>query len=175
MSGRSSNERDWLDESLLTDAQRARRQRKAEKRRARAEAKVTPPTDPTCVECGSMPERVKGDAIYPHRADLHMKSFWRCQCGAYVGCHPFTRVPLGRPAGPATRAARNAAHASFDALWRRKMERDGCGQQEAREAGYAWLAQQLGYEPGKCHIAWMTAEEAARVVEVCASLRRVAA
>jgi len=147
---------------------------RAERKRERREAKITP-CEPVCVECGRLAERVKGDRIYPHRADLHRKSFYRCECGAYVGCHPFTRIALGKPAGPATRAARNEAHRSFDALWRRKMDRDGCDQTQARNAAYAWLAEQMGLEPGCCHIGWMTADEARRVVEVCAPFQRRAA
>lgn len=146
----------------------------AQRRRERAEARITP-CEPICCECGSMAERVKGDRIYPHREDLHRKNFFLCGCGAYVGCHPFTRIALGRPAGPATRKARGEAHAAFDPMWRAKMAREGCDQATARAAAYAWLAGELGYEPGLCHIAWMTAEEAGRVVEACAPFRRSAA
>lgn len=143
------------------------KQRRAAKRRERREARITI-CEPICVECGKLAERVKGDRLYPNRPDLHPKSYFLCVCGAYVGCHPYTRLSLGRPAGPLTRQARNEAHATFDPLWRAKMAREGLPQHEAREAGYVWLAQQMGMEPGRCHIAWMTAEEARRVVEICA-------
>jgi hypothetical protein len=142
---------------------------RAEKKRARREAKITP-CEPICVECGSLAERVKGDRIYPHRPDLHVKSFYLCQCGAYVGCHPFTRIALGRPAGAETRKARNAAHEAFDRLWRRKMERDGCAQNEARGAAYGWLAGKLGVEATRCHIGWMDAPTARQVVQIVASI-----
>lgn len=39
----------------------------------------------TCAECNGRPVLVTGAVIYPHRADLHARSFWRCECGAYVG------------------------------------------------------------------------------------------
>jgi hypothetical protein len=123
--------------------------------------------EPLCAECGATAALVGGARIYPHRPDLYAKRFYLCDCGAYVGCHPGTEVALGRPAGPLTRKARERAHNCFDVLWRRKMRVEGVTQKVARNAGYAWLARELGYEPGKCHIGWMTAEEANRVVRLC--------
>ena len=106
----------------------------------------------TCAECGGSDiVCVSGETIYPYRPDLHARWYWRCACGAYVGCHRDTQEPLGTPAGPATRQARNQAHAAFDALWRRKMARDGCSKRVAREAGYGWLAQQMGLDPSEAH------------------------
>jgi hypothetical protein len=137
-----------------------------QRRRAKREALIEP-CEPVCVECDKLAALVKGDRIYPHRTDLHAKNFFLCECGAYVGCHPFTRIALGRPAGPMTRRARNSAHNAFDILWRRKMRLTGCSQGEARNAAYRWLAEQLGYEQGKCHVAWMTAPEARAVVRLC--------
>jgi len=136
------------------------------RRRAQREAKITH-CEPVCVECGAMANLVKGDAIYPHRRDLHAKNFYLCDCGAYVGCHPFTRLALGRPAGELTRKARSRAHNCFDILWRRKMRVEGCAQNVAREAAYRWLAGQLGYPEGACHVGWMTATEAHAVVALC--------
>lgn len=121
-----------------------------------------------CQECGQAAGMVDGRAIYPHRPDLFAKMFWRCDCGAYVGCHPGTIIALGTPCGPETRAARNAAHAALDPLWRRKIQRDGVPRHEARGAAYAWLADQLSMRPEDCHIAMMDQATARRVVEVCA-------
>lgn len=123
-----------------------------------------------CGECGKPAGLVSGELIYPHRPDLHAKPFWRCcACQAYVGCHPGTFRPLGTPCGPSTRAARSKAHAAFDPLWRRKMQRDGCQQHVARGAAYKWLAGQLGIDPLKCHIGMFDASTALRVAEICAS------
>lgn len=128
-----------------------------------------------CLECGASAALVSGADIYPHRPDLHHKPFWRCGCGAYVGCHPGTRVALGTPCGPATRAARNAAHAAFDPLWRRKIERDGMQKHEARGAAYKWLAEQLSIPADDCHIALMDEATARQVSAVCAPYLRSAA
>ncbi len=115
-------------------------------------------TIPTCIECGSRAEIVGGSRIYPHRPDLYQKKFWLCGCGAYVGCHPGTREPLGSPAGPETRRARSAAHAAFDPLWRSGQMR--------RKAAYAWLSQALGVERNDCHIGMMDQDTAKRVVQL---------
>ena len=116
-----------------------------------------------CMECGAKASLVSGKEVYPHRPDLYSKKFWRCGCGAYVGCHGGGTQPLGYPAGPATRKARLAAHAAFDPLWKR-------GQMKRGQA-YRWLGEQLGQRPGETHISWMDAATATRVVEVCKAYR----
>lgn len=112
-----------------------------------------------CMECGDKAIMVGGKAIYPHRPDLYGKTFWRCQCGAYVGCHPGTTNPLGYPAGATTRRARSEAHAAFDPLWK--------GRKGARGDAYAWLSEAMGLPRGETHISWMNAAQARRVVAVC--------
>lgn len=112
-----------------------------------------------CMECSNKAVLVDGLAIYPHRPDLAHKHFWRCGCGAYVGCHPGTKNPLGYPAGPETRRARSSAHAAFDPIWK--------GKSLPRSKAYQWLGEALGIEPGETHISWMDAETARRVVTVC--------
>lgn len=108
-------------------------------------------------ECSCALALVTGQRIYPHREDLHHLRFWECpSCGRYVGCHPGTTKPLGRPADEETRRARSAAHAAFDPLWRR-------GGMTRREA-YRWLADAMGKPV--VHIGDMTAVEARRVVEI---------
>lgn len=133
--------------------------------------------NPICVECHTITfEVVSGRTIYPHLSFLAEKVFWRCGCGAYVGVHAGTIEPLGLPAGAETRKARMDAHAAFDILWITKWEREKCGKGKAREAGYRWLAEQLGMKRRDCHISHMDAAMAWRVVEVCAPFAaRVAA
>lgn len=125
-----------------------------------------------CADCGGKSTCVTGKEIYPHRPDLYSKRFWRCECGAYCGCHPGSTFPLGSPAGSETRKARNAAHDAFDPLWERKIIRDGVPQHEARAAGYAWLAEQMGLPVEQTHIGMFTAEQARRVVEIIEACRK---
>ena len=66
-----------------------------------------------------------------------------------------------------TRKARKRAHEAFDPLWRAKMMRDRVDHAEARNAGYAWLAIQLGLSDEDCHIGMMSAAQCQQVIDVC--------
>lgn len=115
---------------------------------------------PICPYCQSFSEKVSGARIYPHRPDLFSKTFYLCEkCDAYVGCHPGTTNPLGRLADGKLRAAKKAAHAAFDPIWK--------SGQKKRGSAYAWLADQLGIEKNDCHIGMMDVEMCSRVVSVC--------
>jgi hypothetical protein len=124
---------------------------------------------PACADCRSA-ERVtmaRGPDIYPHRPDLADKLFWRCSCGAYCGVHAGTLKAFGSPAGKATRDARQAAHAAFDPLWKKRMQLSKLSQNVARGRGYKWLAGQLGMPAKDCHIGMMDAATALKVVDIC--------
>ena len=103
---------------------------------------------------------------------------WHCApCDAWVGCHKGnggTR-PLGRLAKKQLRQAKQVAHAAFDPLWQRLMERDGISKAKARGRGYAWLATKLGIDPLLCHIGMFDEETCQKAVEICrqSSLRAV--
>ena len=115
-----------------------------------------------CDYCQQPTELVTGEIIYPHRADLAAKQFWRCiPCAAYVGCHPGTENPLGRLANAELRAAKMRAHAAFDPLW--------TDRRLTRAQAYGWLAKQLGIKKKETHIGWFDLDQCRRVVEVCAS------
>lgn len=114
-----------------------------------------------CSYCGQPAVLVTGEAIYPHRPDLHSLRFWQCApCDAFVGCHKNGDgiTPLGTLANRETREARKQAHAAFDPIWREGRM--------SRKKAYNWLASSLGYKQGKCHISWMTADECSRVVAI---------
>jgi len=125
-------------------------------------------TERPCPYCSAQPALVGGDVIYPHRPDLSGKRFWHCApCQAWVGCHDGTTRPLGRLANAELRRCKERAHAAFDLLWKRKMA-TGVSKKQARDAGYAWLAGQLGIAREDCHIGMMDIELCRRVVEICA-------
>lgn len=107
-----------------------------------------------------------GDEGYPYRRD-YGPTYVCVPCQAWVGCHPGTTRPLGGLANAELRLAKQAAHAVFDPLWQRKIERDGCSKSAARKAGYKWLSEQLGIPFEKTHIGYMSLEECQRVVVVC--------
>lgn len=82
-------------------------------------------------------------------------------CQAYVGCHRAHggKVPLGTLARFELRRERIAAHHAFDPLWRTGyLTRDGA---------YAVLADRMGLEAARCHIAMMDEEQCREVVRVC--------
>lgn len=118
----------------------------------------------SCPYCDKPARLVRGNAIYPTRPDLFHKRFWQCApCGAYVGCHQNTDKPLGRLANTVLRAAKIAAHASFDPLWK-------SGELSRTEA-YLWLAAKLNISAANCHIGMMDVEDCKRVMAACAERR----
>ncbi len=123
-------------------------------------------TEPVCVECGHVGRLVAGVEVYGAASLYAKKMFYLCECGAYVGCHPKTALPLGRPAGLDTRKARGRAHDVFDILWRAKME-TGVAQYRARGDAYAWLARQLGIRGNVCHISMFDRETCDRAIAIC--------
>lgn len=121
--------------------------------------------EPRCIECGGLGVLTEGRAVYPHRSDLWGKQFYLCACGARVGVHQGTTIPLGYPCGPITAAARRSAHREFDLLWLTKAAT--VGRRQARREAYAWLAAQLGVPLDSCHISQMPAAQANLVASVC--------
>jgi hypothetical protein len=125
-----------------------------------------------CPYCDRPAELVTGAAIYPHRADLLGKKFWRCEsCGAHVGCHDAGKngdgtVPLGRLANAELRRWKQRAHAAFDPLWKARHM--------SRRAAYAWLADQLGISVANCHVG-MFDVDACKAVVAAVGNRRLSA
>ncbi|ELY5939596.1 hypothetical protein SNN83_002694 [Cronobacter malonaticus] len=85
-------------------------------------------------------------------------------CGAYVGMHPFTAIPLGSLADKKTRDARKQCKPSFEALWRN----GGMTRSEA----YGWLARQLGIPVSECHFGWFDTEMCQRAKQICVSYQK---
>lgn len=127
--------------------------------------------DPVCIECGAVATLTPAREVYPNRSDLWGKSVYVCQCGARVGCHDGTDIPLGRPCGAKTALARDKAHRVFDPLWKRKVER-GSRKGKARDAAYKWLAGQMGLTRETCHISWFNEAQCREVVELCRPYQR---
>lgn len=124
---------------------------------------------PLCAHCQKPADLMTGRSVYPHRRDLMTRAFWVCECGARCGTHKHSPQykPLGTPANESLRSMRKIAHAAFDPLWERKMAKDCISKTKARQAGYAWLAEQLGIPVKKCHIGQMDAKQCCDVIELC--------
>lgn len=113
-----------------------------------------------CPFCSEKPVLKPTAAVYGKHYGCPGAKMWVCDpCGARVGCHGDSDKPLGNLADAATRAARMAAHAAFDPLWK--------GTDMKRSAAYLWLSERLGMDPKDCHISQMGVEGCQRVVEAC--------
>lgn len=134
----------------------------------KAIARVTNPLPaPTaCPHCSGQVELVNNERIYGKPYGEWPWAFLctGAGCGAYVGLHPFTHIPLGTLADEATRDARKRAKAVFNPRWEGVQH----GRKKARTAAYTWLAAQLGLEDvNTCHIGWFDVATCERVIEVC--------
>lgn len=115
---------------------------------------------PTCMHCNATAALTTGREIYPHMPWLHGKYIWKCPtpgCGSYVGCHPGTATPLGKPANKVTRHARMALHNErFDPIWRKAKK----GKRRiARTGAYRILAKRMGLSKDEAHISLFTIEQ----------------
>jgi len=83
-----------------------------------------------CCKCEEKVEArlTSGMEIYPHRHDLVMLPFWKCdKCMNFVGCHHKTdnsTRPLGCIPTPEIKKARQEIHKILDPIWQSgKMSR----------------------------------------------------
>ena len=128
-----------------------------------------PPICPDCQQPGRLVER---PANWRERTNERWRNKYVCDdCDTRVGCHPHSDVPLGTMAGPALRAARMAAHAAFDPLWRRKMRLTGLSKSDARHRAYVWLATAMRLDLDDTHIGLFDEAQCRRVVQLSAAYR----
>lgn len=115
------------------------------------------PAPDSCRYCGAS-VRVVSNAVIYGRAYGNWPWAFRCAgCGAYVGMHPYTAIPLGTLANRALRRARNESKRPFEALWRQgAMDRD---------EAYLALATHLGIEVQECHFGWFEHDQCERALE----------
>jgi hypothetical protein len=126
----------------------------------RATARVTNPLPQptTCPYCPGSVSIVNNEEIYGRPYGEWPWAFLCGGCGAYVGLHPFTGIPLGTLADAPTREARKRAKAAFNPLWQTRLM--------TRKEAYAWLAKMLGLASvDVCHIGWFDVATCDRVVE----------
>lgn len=119
---------------------------------ARVKDRIEPPTE--CPFCGGRVELVTHERIYgrPYGSWPYAYACIRRACGAYVGLHPQTDLPLGTLADRATREARKAAKEPFLRIVRERFEGD-------RTAAYQWLSRLLGIEESACHFGLFSVEQ----------------
>jgi hypothetical protein len=133
---------------------------------ARVRDRIEPPT--ACHCCGGAVRLVSNATIYGREYGPWPFAYRCADCGAYVGLHPDTDLPLGIMASKPTVQARKAAKNTFLALVQERY----AGKQSA---AYAWLARALGISPTICHFGMFTQDQAERAGEVCRLAREARA
>jgi hypothetical protein len=121
-------------------------------RSASARVKYALPVPTVCPHCKGSVRVVAHAEIYGGKSFGEWPWAYACLpgCGAYVGMHPFTNIPLGTLATAEIRKARSACKPAFEALHQTgRMDRN---------TAYLRLAQKLGIPPRDCHFGWFDAE-----------------
>lgn len=128
--------------------------------------------EPICIECGSRGVLTPGSILYARRPDLPAArlNYYVCACGARVGCHPGSAVPVGLPCRAETSRARDRLHRIFDPIWRARVAA-GVQQRTARERAYIWLARKLGIPKDDCHIGRFDLATCERAIEIVEAIR----
>lgn len=108
------------------------------------------PVPTVCNMCG-------GTVVIKTHKDIYGRDYsdwpyaYGCNsCGAYVGLHPFTNIPVGTLADKPTRAARNRCKAPFETI-----HKDGYLN---RTDAYKALAKKLEITVETCHFGWFDIE-----------------
>ena len=120
-------------------------------------SKVLKPT--ICRYCGS-------PVVYTSNAEIYGREYGtgRCylcrNCGAFVGVHPGTDIPLGTLANEELREYRKEAHFWFDRIWKRPTRIT------TRYKAYGWLALKMELPREKTHIGMFEKEQCIKVVEL---------
>lgn len=107
---------------------------------------VDKPVPTRCRYCGGAVDLVSAALVQPNgRKDNHL--YMCVSCGASVGTHTGTAVPMGLLSNRRHRRQKQRVHNMFDATWR--------SGRLTRSEAYAALADGLGLSPEDCHIGWM--------------------
>ncbi|HHK1125480.1 TPA: zinc-finger-containing protein [Pseudomonas aeruginosa] len=121
------------------------------------------PIPTNCPFCGSDVELVNNSEIYGREYGDWPYAYkcedWDDDCGAYVGLHPETDLPLGTLADKPLRDSRNRCKKPFERIWR-----DGL---MSRADAYAWLAKQLGLSAAECHFGLFDVDRCERAKRIC--------
>ncbi|WP_349010536.1 zinc-finger-containing protein [Photorhabdus bodei] len=133
----------------------------------RAILKVKNPLPPPtiCNYCGSSVKISHHKEIYNGKSFGNWPWAYLCNCcGAYVGMHPFTNIPLGTLADAETRNARKQCKPYFERLWKFN------GAIFSRNDAYNWLANKLGIKTSECHFGWFDIDTCHRAKEICENM-----
>ena len=120
-------------------------------------SKVLKPT--ICRYCGNPVVLTSNKEIYGR--EFRNGKIYLCRnCGAFVGTHPGTDIPLGTLANEELREYRKEAHFWFDRIWKRPTRIT------TRYKAYGWLALKMELPREKTHIGMFEKEQCIKVVEL---------
>lgn len=112
-------------------------------RRATERVKDPLPAPTCCPYCDGAVE-IAGHAEIYGRVYSDWPWVYRCKsCGAYVGMHPFTSIPLGTLADKELRHTRVQCKQPFTVVWQSGMM--------TRDQAYQRLAEHMGMTAAECH------------------------
>lgn len=109
-----------------------------------------------CPDCG-------GNVVLTRNSKIYGRSYgsgwcYYCTgCGARVGTHPGTKLPLGRLSNAECRALKQDCHRLFDRLWKTGRE---------RQAAYRWLARKMNLPVSQCHFGWFDKAQLLRAKQI---------
>lgn len=122
----------------------------------RVKDRLEPPVKCDCCD-GDSVDLVSNSEIYNGREYGEWPYVYLClNCGAYVGLHKFTDLPLGTMADKKTREARKKKQAFSRAIY---IRFNG----DTSEA-YKWLAKKMGISTKICHFGFFSIEQCDEVV-----------
>lgn len=113
-----------------------------------------------CSYCKAPVVLVRNSEIYGGRDYGDWPYAYLCRkCGAHVGLHAKTDIPLGTLADTGTREARRRGKERFLKLLRRNFSGD-------RRLAYEWLAKQMNIETKQCHFGMFTIAQCNQTEEI---------
>lgn len=121
---------------------------------AKVKDRVIPPSE--CPHCRSTVDLVNHAEVFGQEYGWPLM-YLCCGCGARVGTHSGTDIPLGTLADERTSKARTEVHKMLDSLWREDPGR-------LRSRVYLALSRLLGFQ---VHIGWLDYEGCEKVVQLC--------
>ncbi len=128
-------------------------------RTATARVKNPLPAPTNCLFCSGNVHVATHQQVYG-RDYSDWPYVYLCQgCGAYVGLHPFTAIPLGTLADKATRQARKSCKTPFENIWR--------SGHMSRSQAYGWLAAKMEIPTEQCHLGWLDIKQCQQAKQIC--------
>lgn len=119
---------------------------------------ATIPTD--CRYCGGAVRMVRNREIYGRDHGRWPFAYLCGGCGAYVGVHPDTDVPLGTLANAQLRGARRGEKKHFEKL-------RNTGVLGSRGDAYRWLAAEMGITTDECHWGLFEVDQCIEAGKIC--------